>query len=623
MKIDRADDKIVVVGLPNRDDAQRCELVPGARHNRDGWSWPLTLSSCYALREAFGHSLAVGRALNEWARDAIESETTMGELAGWTDAELFNVGALAPSMEAAMASRTYQRVAAAFIADGGNVLVSDQQGLGKTLEVLAGITERGTAGGRHLILAPSVAVVAVWPGEIAHRMGPSSTLVAPITGTGTERRAHLAEILAAPVPKLGTYVIANIEMCRIRPHLTADGRRHFKTKLDSYEDPDTGKVKESGPWFPELFEIEWDTVVVDESQRALIRTGRTPTQTRAGFNKLRTKHKLATSGTPMRGKANQLWGTLNWLRPDLYKGYWQWVETYWNVESNGYSDYVIGDFQPDGLERLAADLRTISIRRTKAEVLPELPPKQYTGTYLIPGDEQSPHGIWLPSTPEQDRQVAAVEGDGILRFKGEGEIICNGHLAKRTRRLQIANAPINADGNPRVVAGKCPKFDWLLEKYDEVDTKIVVASWSTRFLNAISRELANQGIGAFLLTGDTPPGRRKGMIETFQSDEDEIRLFLLNAKAGGVAVTLDAADDLVLMDESTIPDEREQVEDRLHRASRIHQVTIHQLRTLGTVEEEVAWLAAAREDVQKYILDGSRGVDVARQIYVDKKRAKH
>jgi SNF2 family DNA or RNA helicase len=117
-----------------------------------------------------------------------------------------------------------------------------------------------------------------------------------------------------------------------------------------------------------------------------------------------------------------------------------------------------------------------------------------------------------------------------------------------------------------------------------------------------------------VLTGETPAGRRAQMVKQFQ-ETDEVQVFMLNTKAGGVALTLDAADYLVLLDETTVPDDQEQVEDRIHRASRIHNVTIYTLRTLGTLDEEIAWIAAARMSVQQYLLDGARGVKAARALY--------
>jgi SNF2 family DNA or RNA helicase len=316
-----------------------------------------------------------------------------------------------------------------------------------------------------------------------------------------------------------------------------------------------------------------------------------------------------------------LWGTLNWLRPDLYTSYWRWVAQYWQIESTRFSAYNLGPFLPGGEDRLANDLRAIMLRRTKAEVLPELPPKQYGGTYLIPGDDQSPHGVWLDMTPAMAKHYAKFEAEGTVKLPG-GWVIANGTLAERTRKLQLASSSGDMDGEEYVPALPSPHFDWLVEKLEELEEdderRFVVSSHSTSLLVLYSEALEKLGILNFLLTGRTPAGQRQRMAASFQSDEPGARVFLINAKAGGVAITLDKADELIMLDESTIPDDDEQMEDRIHRTSRMHQVIIWKLRALGTIQEEVAWIASAAEDVQKYILDGSRGVEYARQVYQEK-----
>jgi SNF2 family DNA or RNA helicase len=330
--------------------------------------------------------------------------------------------------------------------------------------------------------------------------------------------------------------------------------------------------------------------------------------------------RIALSGTPMRGKPEQLWGTLHWLRPDVYTSYWKWVKCYFNLTSNGYSRYVLNGLKHDGQDRMAADLRSIMLRRTKAEVLPELPPKQYAGTLMDPNDENSPLGVWLDPLPAQLKQLAQLERDGFLDF-GDEEMIVNGSLANYTRQKQLANAVHTMENGVLRPTTDSPKYEWLLNWLSEADgEKVIVASWSTSLIDVWAEALRAEGYTVSVLTGKTSQRRRTEMVEQFQTT-DEVQVFMLNKQAGGVALTLDAADYVVLVDEDTIPDVDEQVEDRAHRTSRIHNVTVYRLRCMGTQDEEVAWIAAARLDVQQYLLDGARGVKAARALY-EKNRSK-
>lgn len=504
--------------------------------------------------------------------------------------------------------KPYQRTAAIGGAKVGSFLLADQQGLGKTLETLATIIKAAPAEGPtqwHLITCPSVAVESVWVPEIKRWLADYHVETVALTGSLAEREERLdAAFRTITWPTRHVFVVVNIESVRVKPTGSGQKRKfHVKDAL-----------------LPSLFARVWDTVVVDECQRALIGVNNPAkmSQARAGFKMLETRRRIAMSGTPMRGKPEQLWGTLNWLRPDVYTSYWTWVKRYFNLTSNGYSNYILNGFKPGGEHRLAEDLKGIMLRRTKAEVLPELPPKTYAGSFMDPNDPGSPYGIWLDPLPEQLRQLAELETQGLLQF-GDDELLVDGTLANYTRQKQLANAVHAMKNGVLMPTLQSPKYEWLLDFLGELDgEKVVVASQFTAVINAFSEGLVSEGYTVTVLTGETPQKKRAQMVEQFQNT-NEIQVFMLNTKAGGVALTLDAADYMVLLDETTIPDDQEQVEDRIHRTSRIHNVTIYYLRTLGTLDEEVAWVAAARLDVQQYLLDGARGVKAARALYESSK----
>lgn len=509
------------------------------------------------------------------------------------------------------ALRPYQRRAASWGARTGSFLCADEPGLGKTIETLGSIIADSKYHGHtgrqwHLIVCPSVAITNVWAPEIKRWLPDVNTAVLPLTGPVAARREALSEFdpLAEHV-----FVVTNIESLRIKPEVN----------------PRTNKkdvFKPKNAVIPALFDREWDTVICDESHRALIRTKGISSQTRAGMKALESRRRIALSGTPMRGKPEQLWGTLNWLRPDVYTAYWTWVAEYFTLSSNGYSNYVLGDLKPGGKKRLAEDLRWIMLRRTKAEVMPELPPKTYAGRWLEPRAEHEGKdpllGIWLEPSPKQLRQIEQFADEAVVLDEDDPsvELIANGVLAQYTRARQLAGAVHTIKGNTLIPTLDSPKYEWIENFIEQLDgQRVVIASQFTSIIDAFSAGLREQGVACHVLTGKTSQKARTRMIDDFQSDDPSATVFFLNTAAGGVSVTLDKADHLVLLDETTIPDDQEQVEDRVHRASRMHNVTIYYLRTLGTIEEEVAYIAAAREDVSKYLLDGARGIEFAKQVY--------
>jgi SNF2 family DNA or RNA helicase len=612
IRVERVGDHIHLTGWVGPDTPALCKSVGAGRFSKsDGahWAYPLSMTICRRIREVFGSQIIIGEKLNAWAREEKARETYMQAIASAPAASLTVVPTEAPAIAAAMANRTYQQVAAAFGAQAGSFGLFDQPGLGKTIETLGAIVETNAPGQQwHLIFSPKVAVKSVWAKEIARWLGKNAA-VYPVTGAKENREKILGEVFGTIHEEKHVFVIANIEMARVKEVQFVDA--DYKTHL----------TKEYA--WPELFSCNWSTIVVDESHRALIRTSGNPTQTRRGFSALRSARRIALSGTPMRGKPQQMWGTLNWLRPDIYTSYWNWVGQYFELISDGYSNYVLAGLKNGGADKMQSDLSTIVLRRTKSEVLKELPPKVYAGSYLIDGDELSPFAVWLEMNIGQQKQYETFVKNGSINFADGSELIANGALVEYTRRKQLANSTVKVSGGKLVFDVKnSVKFEWLVEKLEELgimdkstDAKIVVASEFTQLINAYAIELSRLGVSCHVLTGETPEKNRERIIEDFQSDNSSAQVFLLNKKAGGVAVTLDAADDLVLLETSAVPDDDEQVEDRIHRASRIHNVTIHVLQCLKTQDEEIAYIAAARQNVQGYLLDGSRGVEYCKSTY--------
>jgi SNF2 family DNA or RNA helicase len=268
------------------------------------------------------------------------------------------------------------------------------------------------------------------------------------------------------------------------------------------------------------------------------------------------------------------------------------------------------------------------IRRTKGEVCPELPPKQYGGSLLNPKDPESPVGLWVPM---EGKQAAAYKSMADMAFANVdgGKLTAVGILAEFTRLKQFANAYGRVEYDQHDVAHFIPelpsnKFDHLMDMLHERGIrsgtaaegsgKIIIASQFTEIIDLYAAAMLRYRISSHKITGKISGGQRLKAVDLFQSDDLSARVMFINHKAGGTAITLDAADDLVFLDELWIPDDQEQVEDRAHRTSRIHQLNIYYLRSEGTIEEYIADTNRGRDIVQKRLMDGSRGISYARQL---------
>jgi SNF2 family DNA or RNA helicase len=144
-------------------------------------------------------------------------------------------------------------------------------------------------------------------------------------------------------------------------------------------------------------------------------------------------------------------------------------------------------------------------------------------------------------------------------------------------------------------------------------SKVVISSQFTKVLNWLKKELSYEGIEADILSGDTSPVRRKEIQEKFQDPASSLRVVLLSSTLG-VGIDLDAADDLIFVDIPRNPDVQEQVEDRIHRVSRVHQVTIWRLRSRGTIDVAISAKNDETFQATRSLMDGVREVDFERRI---------
>jgi SNF2 family DNA or RNA helicase len=243
---------------------------------------------------------------------------------------------------------------------------------------------------------------------------------------------------------------------------------------------------------------------------------------------------------------------------------------------------------------LAKD-KAMMIRRTKSEVLSELPPKQYIDVEIELHKEQMKHYADLRSEDDIEPMVFA------------------------TRARQIADC--QWDSNWEVWEdGKSAKLDWLLEWLDSrgyidgsMPGKVVIASQFSKVLRWLNKMLTKAGVVSTILDGQTPQRERDEIQARFQDKDDELRVVLLSGQMG-VGITLDTADDLIMFDSPYDPDKVEQIEDRVHRASNMHHVTIWNLIGKATIDQAIMAKVSKRYHLTRSLLDGSRGIAFEKEI---------
>lgn len=593
--------------------------IYGAKYefNDKLWSFPLDLDiarDISALAKELHCTLVIEDDLRQWAvaeKQRYASVLKPDDLTADVSGYLPGLRATRPALIEAMESKPWQIPGAAFIVGQKRVLLADKPGLGKTIQTLAAVAELDIRG-PILVVAPRTAVNVTWPDEIRQWLGAEVIVRINSSVKPADRKKKIERVKNAP-PGSRTWVLVGPNYLRIKPSFDDYGNY----LRDSMGNKIIRTVKEG---LPELFEIEWASIIVDESHQTLAgATGNKKKQSaqRLGLGALSVAPgglQIAISGTPFRGKTENIWGTLNWLDPQKYSSYWKWVDRHYGTMKTT-SQFGSGVLKGDKIineRRFFKELEPIMVRRTKEEVQKDLPPKTYGGHHLDPNDPNSPVAVWLPMSPQQRGQYNSIVKDAVIRLSGS-EINVNGVLAEMTRFKQLANACLTDNAVPALPSNK---IDWIvdfLEERQEAETKVIVASQFTGFLNLLSGVLSDKKIGHYLFTGNTSDVERNRIREQFQTKEGDL-VVLLNTKSGGVSLTLDMADDVVVCDQTWIPDDQEQVEDRAHRVSRNHNVTVWNLASLGTIDEAVAITNAARENAIFSILEGQRGVAYVKEI---------
>lgn len=649
--------------------------VPGAYQTVQGsWTVPLSIESCKLLKTKYDGQLEAGNELKRWIRGVVDSRTYMDTLSKARNARLEYLPKVAPRLVRAMRSRKFQRVGVRFIADNPASLLADDPGLGKTLEAMGGILEAQVPG-PYLVCAPKTAATSVWKREI-ERFLPREhrAIVLPELWYDRDRKIRLTKY--GPT----TWLIVHPEILLVSSHwvcgesIEIRGRKSRKNhiKICGKKTPEGSKQRKTldcghirgpktqtiqEPKYPKLFDIKWGAIILDESHESLIVRKGTRTQRRRGLDTLKLRQdgiKLAISGTPFNSKPHQLWGTLNWLDPVNYPAFYRWAELSYTM--GGYGGYEVGELRADREDMLWDSLSAIVLRRTKAEVAKDLPPKMHMGEPLNPADKDSPVGVWLPMEGDQERAYREMEEQAVTELDS-GRLETIYAIEELTRLKQLACA--YGDIDLRWVNLKCQKIKghdelfpdcsgwtvhrvqkqfytpkmpsnkmgWIKDSLEEwgyprnpID-KVVIVSFYSGILREFARQIdshfksKNGRLLCTGITGKTPAKKRPEIIDAFNSTaRDTPQIMMLNVRAGGVAITIDSADRMIFVSETGIPDQQLQAEDRIHRVSNPRNCMYYYLRSEGTVDVGTALVNEGMKRDSHRLLDGRRGIEYLRQV---------
>jgi SNF2 family DNA or RNA helicase len=426
--------------------------------------------------------------------------------------------------------------------------LADDMGLGKTVQVLALLEARRT---RQLPegVSPQPSIVVVprslvfnWSEE-ARRFTPQLRV---LDYTGTGRTEQLSQIESYDV-LLTTYGVMRRDIVRLKG-------------------------------------VAFDYAILDEAQAIK----NAASQTAKASRLLQAAHRLAMTGTPVENHLGELWSLFEFLNPGMLGS----SKAFGEVAKSGET------VDTSGLDILASGLRPFILRRTKQQVLPELPEKTEQTVFCdMAGSQRRLYNelrdYYRVSLTER------VQNVGLKRAKV--------HVLEALLRLrQVACHPGLVDTERSGEASA--KVETLIEQLETVVTeghKALVFSQFTSFLAIVRAHLDKRCLAYAYLDGRTR--NRQERVTQFQKDP-ACPLFLISLKAGGHGLNLTAADYVFILDPWWNPAVEAQAVDRTHRIGQTRRVFAYRLICKDTVEEKILALQQHKRELADAIVSADNSV---------------
>lgn len=424
---------------------------------------------------------------------------------------------------------------------GAGACLSDDMGLGKTLQALAFILSKAECGAS-LVVAPK----SVIPNWVAETQKFAPTLNVHVLNNESDREQTVNDA-GAHTLILCTYGVLTSE---------AD---LLATK-------------------------KWNVVCLDEAHQI---KNRTTMASQSAMN-LKSKSRIILTGTPLQNHVGELWNLMQFINPGML-GKW-----------NTFRDtFVNADLDDEHRAMLKEMTQPFILRRTKQEVLADLPEKTETTHYVTLTNEEFEvyetmrRRVELKLKKNKNKEERTIARQIDLTYFEE------------LMKLRLASCDMHLlHDRWKFKSSKITALMEILETLMDVPrNNIIVFSQFTTFLALIKPELESRGWEHLYLDGQTPMNKRKTIVEEFQQGKK--RIFLSSLKAGGLGINLTQANYVILTDPWWNPAIENQATDRAHRIGQKRCVSVIRLISEHTIEEKILKLHDKKRTMSEDVLDGT------------------
>ena len=424
-------------------------------------------------------------------------------------------------------------------------ILADDMGLGKTIQLLAIVLsylEGNDNPNPSMVVCPS-SLTLNWKNEISKFAPSIKTLV--ISGNAEERERQIRSV------RNYNMVISSYDL--------------LKRDIDIYKD----------------INYEFKYIIADEAQ--YIKNNNT--QNAKAIKEINSETRFALTGTPIENSLSELWSIFDFIMPGYLFKYKKFKEQY--------EVPIVRDNDSMALRKLQNLIEPFILRRTKKQVLTELPDKTITVINNEMHDQQlNLYMSYLARAKREISQEISEQGFEKSQIK---------ILAILMRLRQICCHPSlflsNYDGD----SSKLNQCIELLKDAIMSGHKILLFSSYSSMLEIIEDNLKKEKIKYFKLTGQTQVGDRIKLVEEFNNNQ-EIKVFLISLKAGGTGLNLIGADMVIHYDPWWNLSAENQATDRTYRIGQKKNVQVYKLITKDSIEERIYELQEKKAQLAKTML---------------------
>ncbi len=425
---------------------------------------------------------------------------------------------------------------------GFNGILSDDMGLGKTLQVIALLESNRSPDNTSIVITPATLILN-WRDEIAKFTNNLKVLC--VQGAVKNR-------------------IEDIAKCE-----------EYDVILTSYD-----YIRRDSKYYEDIM---FDYVILDEAQ--YIKNQKT--KNAKEVKKIRSHHRLALTGTPIENSLAELWSIFDFLMPEYLFRY--------SYFKRNFETPIVKNQNKEVTKRLQKMVEPFILRRTKAQVLKELPEKSENNIHIRFNDEEK--NIYLANLVQVNNELQTMlQGETFNKMRV---------LAMMTRLRQLCCDPRLVYEEFLEPSSKLQVCMDLIGNVEQDNEKVLVFSSFTSVLNLIEQELEQSGISYYKLTGATSKSKRHQLVNNFQVDDTTV--FLISLKAGGTGLNLTSASNVIHFDPWWNLSAQNQATDRAYRIGQKNRVQVYKLIMKDSIEEKIQNLQQQKNDLAQLFVENNEG----------------